>query len=110
MNKQRQGFAKAYMEQRPQKLSGLNFLPAGSEAAGAGTLPDGMLVWKEIQTQIENVLSSGQFSQWRSMLDFLGGILNFNFERDLVDPMGKQFSFAYESPQKPQIPITNATL
>jgi hypothetical protein len=93
----RQGILKAYMAQEPQKLSGLIFLPAGSEGAGATTLPEGTAVWKEVQTQIEGVLTSGQFSQWRSMLEFLAGFFEFDFQRDLVEPIGRQFSFAYHS-------------
>ena len=97
VNRKREGFAKAYMEQQPQKLSGLSFLPASSEAAGAGTLPDSVLVWKEVQAQVQGLLSGGQFSQWRSMLEFLASFLNFDMERDLVEPMGRQFSFATDS-------------
>jgi hypothetical protein len=85
------------MQQRPQKLSGLAFLPASSQAAGAGTLPDGMYMWKEIQTQVEGVLSGKQFSEWRSLLEFLTSFFDFNFQRDLVEPVGNQFSFAYDS-------------
>jgi hypothetical protein len=97
VDEKRQGFAKAYMQQRPRKLSGLIFLPSGSHAAGAGTLPDGMLVWKEIQAQIQSVLSGNQFSQWRAMLELIASYLNFNFQRDLVEPLGNQFAFAYHS-------------
>ena len=97
MDPKREGFAKAYMQQQPQKLSGLSFLPATSEAAGAGTLPDSVLVWKEIQAQIQGFLSGGQFSQLRSLIEFLTSLLTFNFERDLVEPIGRQFSFATDS-------------
>jgi hypothetical protein len=93
----RQGLAKVFMQQRPQKLSGLAFLPAASDAAGAGTLPDGMHMWKEIQAQVESVLSGKQFSEWRSLLDILTSFFDFNFQRDLVEPVGNQFSFAYDS-------------
>ncbi len=98
IDEKRQGIAKVFMQQRPQKLSGLAFLPATSDAVGAGTLPDGMHLWKEIQAQVEGVLSGKQFSEWRSLLDFLTSFLDFNFQRDLVEPVGNQFSFASESP------------
>jgi hypothetical protein len=93
----RQGLAKVFMQQRAQKLSGIAFLPATSHAAGAGTIPDGMHMWKEIQAQVESVLSGKQFSEWRSLLDFLTSFFDFNFQRDLVEPVGNQFSFAYDS-------------
>ncbi|MCI0416735.1 DUF3352 domain-containing protein [bacterium] len=97
VDKKRQGIAKVFMQQKPQKLSGVAFLPATSHAAGAGTLPDGMHMWKEVQTQVESVLSGKQFSEWRSLFDFLTGYFDFNFQRDLVEPIGNQFSFAYDS-------------
>ena len=97
VDRKREGFASAYMQQKPQKLAGLNFLPADSEVAGAGTLPDASMVWKEVQSQIETVLSGSQFSQVRTLLEFIGSFLNVNFEKDLVEPIGRQFSFASHS-------------
>jgi Protein of unknown function (DUF3352) len=99
VDKKREGFAKVYMSQKPQKLSGMNFLSSNSQAAGAGTIPDGMVAWKEIQTQVETVLSSPQFSQLRGVFDLLSTFFNFNFQRDLVEPLGNQFSFSYDLPE-----------
>jgi len=98
VDKNRQGLAKAYMQQEPQKLAGLAFVPAESHVAGAGTLPDPLIMWKEIEAQIESTLSTDQFSQYRSVLQMLAGLLNLDLKRDLFEPMGRQFSFGYELP------------
>jgi hypothetical protein len=92
----RRGFAKAYMDQRPQKLAGLTFIPAESQAAGAATLPDGLAVWKEIDSQLQSSLSGKDFSQYRSMLQMLAALLDFDFQKDLFEPMGRQLSYGYE--------------
>jgi uncharacterized protein DUF3352 len=91
VDSKRQGIAKAYMEQRPQKLAGLNFVPADSQAAGASTLPDGLGVWKEIDTQLQN-------SQLRSFLQLLSGFMNFDFQKDLFEPIGRQVTYGYQLP------------
>ena len=96
VDKNRQGIAKAYMQQQPQKLSGLAFVPVGSQVAGAGTLPDGRILWKEIESQIQSTLSGDQLSQYRSLLQMLAGLLNFDLKRDLFDPSGRQFRFGNE--------------
>jgi hypothetical protein len=66
--------------------------------AGAGTLPDGTILWKEIEAQIQSTLSNDQLSQYRSLLQMLAGLLNFDLKRDLFEPLGRQFSFGYELP------------
>jgi hypothetical protein len=89
IDSKRQGIAKAYMEQRPQKLAGLNFIPADSQAAGASTLPDAVTLWKDVATQL-------QTSQFQSILQMLAGFLNLDFQKDLLEPIGRQMSYGYE--------------
>jgi len=98
VKRNRQGFAKAYMEQKPQKLAGLLFIPAESHVAGAATLPDTLSLWTEVEAQIQKTLSGSQFSQYRAILEMLAGFLDFDLKKDLFEPVGRQFSFGYELP------------
>ena len=90
IDEKRDGLLKIYLNQKPQKLNGLDLAPAESRTSGAGTLPSGIEMWKEFDSQI----SKRGFSQLGAMLKLAEAFTGINLQHDLIEPLGNEFAFA----------------
>lgn len=95
------GLLKIYLSQQPEKMAFPGVAPSDSKVVSAGTLPDFVKMWEEVNAQLKSALSPSEFERWQQGLNFLKGVLNFDISRDLLDTLGDQFGMAYEPSADP---------
>jgi hypothetical protein len=92
----REGFIRVYFEQKPQELESLDAVPQDTKVFSAGTVADLVKMWDEVNSQLSSVLTADQYDRWQKVLNAMRGIFNFDIRRDLLEPVGGEFTFCYE--------------
>jgi len=101
---QREGLLKIYLEQHPQKLSGLESIPSDARVLNAGTLADLSKMWDEGNSQMKSALAAEDYEKWQKGLDLARTVFNFDIRRDLLEPLGNEYAFSYEAGESPSDP------
>ncbi|HEY7161423.1 MAG TPA: DUF3352 domain-containing protein, partial [Acidobacteriota bacterium] len=96
VNRERSGFVKIYMEQNPQKMESLQYIPNSVKMVSASTLPDFIKAWDGLNSQLGTILDKQQYQQYQQGLALLRGILNFDIKRDVMETVGDEMAFSYE--------------
>jgi hypothetical protein len=96
VNRERSGFVKIYMEQPPQKMESLQYIPSSVKMVSASTLPDFIKAWDGLNSQLGTILDKQQYQQYQQGLALLRGILNFDIKRDVMETVGDEMAFSYE--------------
>jgi len=93
---EREGLLKIYLEQKPQKLSVLQSIPSDARVLNASTMADLAKMWDEINAQLKNVLPPDDYQRWQKGVGLAKTVFNFDLRRDLLEPLGNEYAFAYE--------------
>lgn len=92
----REGLLKIYLAQEAQKLSVLQSIPSDARVLNGGTMADLAKMWDEINAQLKSVLSADDYEKWQKGIGLAKTAFNFDLRRDLLEPLGNEYAFAYE--------------
>jgi len=93
---EREGLLKIYMDQEPQKLSVLETIPSDARVLNASTMADLAKMWDEINAQLKSILPADDYERWQKGVGLAKTVFNFDLRRDLLEPLGNEYAFAYE--------------
>jgi Protein of unknown function (DUF3352) len=102
---EKEGLLKTYMNQPARELQSIPSIPASSQFLTAGTLADFGKMWSEVNAQLPAILNADQLDKWNKIQQFMKAVLNFDVQKDLLIPLGNEFSFSYiASPERAMNP------